>query len=172
MRKLLAYGILALLLLTGCTGRHIIPKKDMVDIYAEMFLADQWIGVERSRNRQADTTLLYEPIFRKYGYDTDDFRESVNYYLKDPERYARMLKKTAAKLQSHADAVNRQLEAIEGNEEMISALREAYSPVSPYYMCWLEDTLKLRDQERLIDRLDSLLGAYGTKPVFLEAVEP
>jgi len=174
MRKITAYLFLALVLLSlgGCKSHRIIPKKDMVEIYADMFIADQWVGNDRARNRHADTTLLYEPIFRKYGYDTEDFRESVNYYLKDPERYARMLKKTAAKLQARTDELHRRIEALEGNEELINSLKDSYEPRDPYYISWLEDTLKLRDDERIIDKLDSLLGVYTAGPpvYFHEAV--
>ena len=67
----------------------------MAEIYAEMLMADQWI-IENSRTRtQADTSLVYEPIFQSYGYDTEDYRASVAYYMKDPERYSRILRTTA-----------------------------------------------------------------------------
>ena len=60
-----------------------------------MLMADQWI-IENSRTRtQADTSLVYEPIFQRYGYDTEDYRASVAHYMKDPERYSRILRETA-----------------------------------------------------------------------------
>lgn len=41
-----------------------------------------------------DTTLYYEPVFNKYGYTTDDYLHSVDYYISDPERFSRILDKS------------------------------------------------------------------------------
>ena len=83
--------------LVGCSFNRtkVIPRGEMAEIYAEMLMADQWI-IENSRTRtQADTSLVYEPIFQRYGYDTEDYRASVAHYMKDPERYSRILRETA-----------------------------------------------------------------------------
>ena len=83
--------------LAGCSFNRtkVIPRGEMAEIYAEMLMADQWI-IENSRTRtQADTSLVYEPIFQRYGYDTEDYRASVAHYMKDPERYSRILRETA-----------------------------------------------------------------------------
>ena len=83
--------------LVGCSFNRtkVIPRGEMAEIYAEMLMADQWIS-ENSRTRtQADTSLVYEPIFQRYGYDTEDYRASVAHYMKDPERYSRILRETA-----------------------------------------------------------------------------
>lgn len=67
----------------------------MAKIYAEMLVMDQW-AVSDSRLRQkADTSLIYEPIFEKYGYDGEDYRTSVEYYMNDPERFSRILRESA-----------------------------------------------------------------------------
>ena len=67
----------------------------MAHIYAEMLVVDQWV-LEHSKYRtQADTSLVYEPIFQKYGYTTEDYRASVQYYMNDPERYSRILRTTS-----------------------------------------------------------------------------
>ena len=67
----------------------------MAKIYAEMLVMDQW-AVSDSRLRQkADTSLIYEPIFEKYGYDGEDYRASVEYYMNDPERFSRILRESA-----------------------------------------------------------------------------
>ena len=72
----------------------------MAEIYAEMLMADQWV-IEHSKTRaQADTSLVYEPIFQKYGYSTADYRASVSHYMKDPERYSRILRTTSELLEA------------------------------------------------------------------------
>lgn len=87
----------ALLLCFACSDDEskVIPRGKMAKIYAEMLVIDQW-AVSDSRLRQkADTSLIYEPIFEKYGYDGEDYRASVEYYMNDPERFSRILRESA-----------------------------------------------------------------------------
>ena len=80
--------VLVLLLAAACKGPRVIPKDTLADIYTDMFIADQKVrdlGIPRV---QMDTMLVYEAVFEKYGYDTDDYLHTVRYYLKDPERFA------------------------------------------------------------------------------------
>ena len=53
-----------------------IPRGKLSDIYVEMFLTDQWLRENPSVNRTADTLLVYEPIFKRHGYSTDDYLRS------------------------------------------------------------------------------------------------
>lgn len=85
-------------------GASVIPRKTLSDIYAEMFLADAWSSIQSSEIRkQMDTTAFYEPIFNKYGYTLEDYLESVDYYLNDPERFARILKRSQTMLERERD---------------------------------------------------------------------
>ncbi|MBQ3206673.1 MAG: DUF4296 domain-containing protein [Bacteroidales bacterium] len=87
----------ALLLCFACSDDEskVISRGKMAKIYAEMLVMDQW-AVSDSRLRQkADTSLIYEPIFEKYGYDGEDYRASVEYYMNDPERFSRILRESA-----------------------------------------------------------------------------
>ena len=59
-----------------------------------MLVADQWVLDNPGTRSKADTSLVYEPIFNSYGYTTEDYRASVGYYMKDPERYSRILRST------------------------------------------------------------------------------
>mgnify|MGYP003296088184 CR=1 FL=1 len=72
----------------------VIPRGKLARIYAEMLVTDQWILAEPDFRRVADTTLVYEPILQKYGYDTQDYIKSVGYYMNDPERFARIFRST------------------------------------------------------------------------------
>ena len=73
----------------------------------DMFLADQVVREENIPHAQMDTTLLYEAVFRKYGYDTDDYLNSVRYYLKDPERFAKVFESVAKRLEGEIDALDK-----------------------------------------------------------------
>lgn len=89
--------LLAMLLAAVSCGRkeRIIPRSTFSKIYADLFIADQWI-LDRGLSRAADTVLIYEPVFNQYGYTSADFYASVDKYLRDPERYTRMLKVSAS----------------------------------------------------------------------------
>ena len=118
----------ALLLLGSCTRGRVIPRGKMVDIYADMFMADQWIKNDYKFRRMADTSLLYEPILESYGYTTDDYIKSVRKYMKDPERFSRILKRTAAKLEKEANLLSLEIDKVRFSQtsrtEVLEWMRE------------------------------------------------
>lgn len=94
MKKIL-FGIVVTFVILSCSSRgagKVIPRKVFAEIYADMFVADQWSNSStRILKRTIDSTVIYEPIFRKYGYTADDYIASVDHYLYDPVRYERIL---------------------------------------------------------------------------------
>ena len=84
------------LFLSSCSEEEgkVIPRSKLAEIYAEMLITDQWISDTPGLRRTADTSLVYEPIFQKYGYTTADYRTSVDRYMDDPERFSRILRTT------------------------------------------------------------------------------
>lgn len=110
----------ALSFLVGCSCNkaNIIPRGKMAHIYAEMLVVDQWL-LEHSKFRtQADTSLVYEPIFESYGYTTEDYRASVEYYMNDPERYSRILRSTSDILEEKIE----ELKLIKAKEDRVKAI--------------------------------------------------
>lgn len=99
-------------------GPRVIPRGKLTDIYADMFLTDQWLRENPEVSKTADTLLVYEPIFRRYGYTTDDYLRSVEYYMQDPDRYAKILRGVSRKLEKELGAVKKQIE----REEYLSGL--------------------------------------------------
>ena len=63
MRKISEYIVLTVLvcafLLPSCRKGRIIGQRDLSDIYAEMFLADQWLNDNPRLKTTADTTRFY-----------------------------------------------------------------------------------------------------------------
>lgn len=99
MRKcfghIVAFAALALILLASCKEEDkVIPRDKLARIYAEMLVTDQWILNTPNVRKIADTSLVYEPILEKYGYDSDDYRRSMDHYMNDPERFARVFRET------------------------------------------------------------------------------
>ncbi len=93
-RHIIGALIAAMTILASC-GRDeakVIPRKKMARIYAEMLVTDQWITSTPGVRMIADTSLVYEPILAKYGYDSEDYRMSIDVYMNDPERFARIFR--------------------------------------------------------------------------------
>lgn len=129
MRKVLKYTLLCLavaLAFTSCSrGGKVIPRSKMAVIYAEMFVADQLILQDNELRRMADTTLVYDPILEKYGYTADDYRASVSYYIKDPDRYARILRNTGVILE-------KQLKELKEEKARMESLLKLHDEISDF----------------------------------------
>lgn len=105
--KRLLHIVLVLLAVVACQRTRVIPKDTLVDIYTDMFLADQMVREENIPRARMDTLLLYEAVFQKYGYNTDDYLNSVRFYLKDPERFAKVFENVAKRLEGEVDALDK-----------------------------------------------------------------
>ena len=102
--------VLVLLVAAACQRTRIIPKDTLTDIYTDMFLADQKVREQNIPPSQMDTMLVYEAVFEKYGYDTEDYLNSVRYYLKDPERFAKVFESVAKRLEGEVKALDKIIE--------------------------------------------------------------
>ena len=111
------------LALAGCRDSHLIPRSEMADIYYDLFLTDQVVRESSDLRSRADTTLVYEAVFNRYGYDTDDFQYSVRYYLRDPERFAKILHEVNGRLQADAVALEPLINYLEWADEFMKMPR-------------------------------------------------
>ena len=102
--------VLVLAVAAACQGPRVIPKDTLTDIYTDMFLADQQVRELNIPRTQMDTMLLYEAVFEKYGYDTDDYLYSMQHYLKDPERFAKVFDAVAKRLEGEIGALDKLIE--------------------------------------------------------------
>ena len=118
MKTLPAYivtiSLSAVVFLASCRrdDAKVIPRDDMARIYAEMLLTDQWIIHTPSIRLIADTSLVYAPIFEKYGYDADDYRKSIDRYMDDPERFARIFREAGEILDARLSELEKRKEEI------------------------------------------------------------
>ena len=105
--KRILHIVLVLVVAAACQGPRVIPKETLTDIYVDMFLADQMVREEGYQRTQMDTMLVYEAVFEKYGYDTDDYLNSVRHYLRDPERFAKVFEAVAKRLEGEVAALDK-----------------------------------------------------------------
>lgn len=112
MKRIIGYFFIALIFLSimaSCARKaRVIPKSKLEKIYMEMLLVDQWIGLEWSNTRVADTSVVYEQIFEKYGYTSNDYRKSVSYYMEDPDRFAKIFENISNALTTKANIIDKE----------------------------------------------------------------
>ena len=80
---------------SGCHRTKVIPKGKFAEISAEMLLTDQWLRIHPEVDKTTDTALVYDPIFRRYGYTTDDYLKSENHYMREPQKYSKIMREAA-----------------------------------------------------------------------------
>ena len=130
---MLAVLAVALLLFSCGKREKLIPRDTMSRIYADMFLADQWLRPKNDEFKRADTMRFYEPLFEKYGFTTEDFCYSVSHYLKDPRRFAKVLQKSSSILDKEyrrLQVIMRDRNAIESE---LRSLMASAAKVTVYY---------------------------------------
>ncbi len=117
MRKWL-HIVLVLLLVVSCGPRK-ISRDDMEHIMADILVQDQQLKQDWALRKQADTSLVYAAIFDSYGYDTDDFLYSLEYYLTDPARMEKLMGNVAEKLEKEVNVLSREIERDDWREHFL-----------------------------------------------------
>jgi len=102
--------MMAAFALTSCKKDEVevIPRSKLAQIYAEMLVTDQWITNTQGVRLMADTSMVYEPILEKYGYDIEDYLHSVDAYMDDPERFARIFRTSGEIIEKRLKELRRQ----------------------------------------------------------------
>lgn len=128
MRQLPAYLLVLLALVSSCGKEKRISEDNFAKIYADMFLADQWI-VSNRLSRTADTSLVYEPIFKKYGYTSDDYRSSLEYYMDDATAFAQVLEEAREILKSKVALATRERDYEVLRDSVRAVMKRTYRPI-------------------------------------------
>ena len=117
MKRCTLLMILGALLLSSCSSAPISQKK-MMNLYYEMFTIDPLISSAPELRAQTDSMSVYGGLLERHGYTVEDYLAAVDYYLKKPETFARMMKKVQAR-------INREIAKMEAEEQRRIAEREA-----------------------------------------------
>ena len=165
---LLAVACLFFLVSCGGGKEKVIPRAKMAEIYAEMFVTDQWIVSNPSLRRKADTSLVYAPILEKYGYTSADYRRSVDKYMDDPERFARILRSTAGILEKRIEVLNKdkeELMRLKALEILLEQLKYESDFRPEEFFPYLFDEPYVHYYDSLEVRPDSVLQVYRLKNI-------
>ena len=168
MKKYIRH-ILSLLALTfilvSCGGDRdkVIPRAKLAQMYAEMLITDQWIANAPGLRRDADTSLVYEPILQKYGYTSADYRKSVDKYMDDPERFSRILRATAGILDEKLEELGKrktELDLIRAREAFLETLKYKADFNAEEFFPYLFDEPYVHYYDSLEVKPDSVLQIY------------
>ena len=61
--------------LSGCHRSKVIPEQELGAIFHDAMLVNAYVGL---KGVNIDSLNIYEPIFERYGYTTDDVRHTLN----------------------------------------------------------------------------------------------
>lgn len=140
----------------GKDEAEVIPRGKLAEIYAEMLVTDQWISSTPGMRMIADTSLVYEPILEKYGYDNLDYLKSVDHYMNDPERFSRILRTSGEILDKRMKELRRKQRRMELEEEALQkVLRHKTDYSFEEYFPYLEDEPYVHYYDSVTFELDS-----------------
>ncbi|MCR5003070.1 MAG: DUF4296 domain-containing protein [Bacteroidales bacterium] len=130
---ILALAAIVLTFAASCSHKaRVIPEKKFSRIYADMFIADQWLNVNKTEKKRADTLWFYRPIFEKYGYTMDDYVASVSYYLREPEKYSKILKSTKEYILKQKGIIEKERDAEIAARDALEKIRKFNAGVKLY----------------------------------------
>ena len=159
MRKAL-YTLLFLLLAVSCGPRR-ISRDNMEEIMYQMLVQDQQIKSDYHLKAQADTCLVYEAIFEEYGYDTDDFLYSLEYYLAEPAKFEKIMERVGDRLEKEAAVVRAEVRQMQWRGMLMRIYKNRPdTSLRPWPRVRPVDSLPLRfggDSLRVVTPWDSLL---------------
>ena len=159
------------LAVTSCSkGGRVLSEHKMELLYADMFLADQWLRDHPQYRSTADTTLFFDPIFEKHNITFEDYDASLKYYVSNPEVLAEITQKASARLQKMADSMNKEVERLAEIDRTNKANRvkhefvdfESLEPRSDFYP--FPDSSAV-NSDSLSVRLDSLSVSLDSEKV-------
>lgn len=168
LRHILILLATAMILAPSCRreGPRVIPRSKLAKIYAEMFVTDQWVQSKPGLRTIADTSLVYEPILQKYGYDSEDYQYSIDRYMDDPERFSRILRSAAEIIEDEIKVLRKAQEQIKQEQErrreaVEYAVEMFYSPDELISPDGLKDW-----QDSLEAVWDTLINTYRIRRVY------
>ena len=157
----------AVVMAVSCSERaEIIPRGKMAAIYAEMLMTDQWINSRPDVRRIADTSLVYEPILQKYGYDHQDYLKTVDEYMNDPERFARILRASGDIIEERLTDLRWELEQrnrLEALRKRIEAMTIKSDFKAEEFFPYLFDEAYVHYYDSLVIEIDSVIQHYRFK---------
>lgn len=144
MKRILRTALLATLLLGAACSRHkIIPDEELAMIFRDAYLANAYISDQRIKT---DSLRIYEPIFARYGYTTEDVHYTIgNFSKRKSARLSDVVERAIDLLEEEGKVYNREVAILDtiDNVARRSCTRTVLSD-SMIRITALRDTARLR----------------------------
>jgi hypothetical protein len=93
-----------LIFFTGCifntTPKGIIHKSEMISLLTDIHLVDAYAGMLGQDTVKQPAANLYNSVFIKHHTDSVQFRKSLEYYSREPQKFSDMYQKVQENLVS------------------------------------------------------------------------
>ncbi len=140
--------------LAGCKRHTIIPDEELAQIFHDAFLINSYL--EKS-NAKRDSLLIYEPLFARYGYTTEDVRYTIgNFSKRKSARLGDVVELAIERLENEGTLLNKMVADLDtvNNVAVRTSRRTIYSDT-------LIRATRLKDTTKLRITLDSIRpGSY------------
>lgn len=147
---------LLLLLAAACARHKIIPDRELAEIFHDAFLTNAYVG---DRHVNVDSLRIYEPIFAKYGYTTEDVYYTIgNFSKRKSARLGDVVEQAIDMLEAEGAYYDREVAILDTIDQVArrTFTRRVFADSSIYVG-------SLRDTARLRISLDTQTGEYDIR---------
>ena len=114
---------ISVLMCISCSKER-IPQKEMSKIIAEIYKADRYININYQLVLKADTVMIYEAVFNKYGYTHIDYINTINHYIGRPNKLKEIFVNAKLILEEQNRVVEEKLERQRQLNEYLALFKE------------------------------------------------
>ncbi|MEA5005398.1 MAG: DUF4296 domain-containing protein [Rikenellaceae bacterium] len=120
------YRILPLLLIitVSCSKKDIIPRSELPQILADIYMADRSVMNDPMKMSKTDSILIYEPVLKKHGYSTKELINTFNYYLPTPLKLKSSFMAARVILEQRLEEVRKEISASQGSDSTFAPIRK------------------------------------------------
>ena len=134
---------------SACRPEGIIPPDVMVSLFTEFYQADATIEltneIAAASPVKVDSLRVYLPIIMEKGYTKEEFRASMDYYLRHPDDMSKIIGKVKARLDQEAKEAGKRIDPMSLDmEEEEDAVEERRAEGTEPKLEQLEDSLPVK----------------------------
>ncbi len=177
-RYIYLYIMLPMVTLVGCSRNIVISDGELAQIFSDAFLVNAYIIVN---DMKLDSLNIYEPVFERYGYTTEDVQYTIgNFSKRKSARLGNVVERAIAILEEKGSQFDREIAIV----DTVSAITRRMQRRDVYYRDEVfidsqRDTINMLVTipdikpgdyiltfDYLVDSLDQNNGAYRTRSWF------
>ena len=134
---------------SACRPEGIIPPDAMVSLFTEFYQADATIELTNELAAaspvRVDSLRVYLPIIVEKGYTKEEFRASMDYYLRHPDDMSKIIGKVKARLDQEAKEAGKRIDPMSLDvEEEEDAVEERRAEGTEPKLEQVEDSLPVK----------------------------